>query len=124
MADSDNIDVSNFVDSAVGIDAENLIELYRSMQDVVLIDSRLSEDRVHGYIEMSQSLPVADTNCASLAKILDNKDQPVVFYDNGKVSSAGMVATSIAATCGYKRLFWFSGGFAEWEDKDYPFVIE
>ena len=124
MAVNENTNVSKFVDGAVTIDAENLVELYRSMDDIALIDSRLSQDRVHGYIELSHSLPLSDTDCISLSDIIDDKDQPVVFYDNGIISGDSMNATSIAVSCGYNRLFWFSGGFAEWEDKDYPFVIE
>lgn len=124
MANNLNTEDSKFVDGAITIHAENLIELYRSMQGVVLIDSRLSEDRVHGYIESSYNLPVSDTDCATLAQIVGDKDQPLVFYDNGVISSDSMIAASIAVSCGYSRLFWFSGGFAEWEDKDYPFVIE
>ncbi len=124
MAVNENTEVSKFVDGAVTIDAENLVELYQSMQDVVLIDSRLSEDRVHGYIELSYSLPLSDTDCTSLEDIIEDKEQPVVFYDTGIISNDSMIATSTAVSCGYRRLFWFSGGFSEWEDKDYPFVIE
>lgn len=124
MANKLNTDISNFVDGAITIDAENLVELYRSTQDIALIDSRLSEDRVHGYIEMSHNLPASETDCAALAQLVGDKDRPVVFYDNGKISHDSMIATTIAVLCGYNRLFWFSGGFTEWEDKDYPFVIE
>lgn len=124
MANKLDTDNSKFVDGAITIDAEYLVELYRSMEDVALIDSRLSEDRAHGYIELSYNLPASETNCAALAQLVEDKDQLVVFYDNGKVSHDSMAATTIAVLCGYNRLFWFSGGFTEWEDKDYPFVIQ
>ena len=124
MANSINTKAVKFIDGAITIDADNLIELYRSMPDVALIDSRLSEDRVHGYIEMSRSLPLADTDCLSLAGLISDKDQPIVFYDNGLHSNDSMTATSIAVRCGYSQLFWFGGGFSEWEDRDYPFVIK
>ena len=76
---------------AVTIDAENLIELYHSVQDPWIIESRLYEDFVQGYIE------TADKSRAAI---------------------------QLAAFCGYQRLLWFRDGFAEWEDKEYPNIIE
>ncbi len=124
MANNDNNNPSNSIEGAIIIDAENLVELFQSIQDVEPNDSRLSEDRAYDHIEISHSLQVSDTDCASRARILDDKNQPVVFHDIARVSSASMGATSIAALCDYNRLFWFNGGFAEWEDKDYPFIFE
>ena len=48
----------------------------------------------------------------------------MVFYCNGSRAEASIDAIEIASSCGYKRLFWLRGGFVEWEDKDYPYVIE
>ncbi len=109
---------------AITIDAEHLIELYQSVPDLQIIDSRHYEDRSLGYIETSYNLPLAYTNCASLAKMARNKDQAFVFYCNGNAADTSIDAIQIASSCGYKRLFWLRGGFVEWEDKDYPFVIE
>lgn len=109
---------------AITIDAENLIELYQSVPNLKIIDTRLHEDRTMGYIETSVNLPSANTNCKSLAKLTKNKDQAIVFYCNGILADASIAAIQVAADCGYKRLFWLRGGFVEWEDKDYPFVVE
>jgi len=109
---------------AITIDSENLIELYQSVPDLKIIDSRLHQDYTLGYIESSDNLPLAKTNCTSLAKITSGKDQAMVFYCNGGAGDVSIDAIQIASDCGYKRLFWFRGGFVEWEDKDYPFVIE
>ncbi|MDH3219143.1 MAG: hypothetical protein OEO19_06375 [Gammaproteobacteria bacterium] len=46
------------------------------------------------------------------------------LYCNRNASNAGIEAIQIASGYGYRRLFWFRGGFVEWEDKDYPYVIE
>lgn len=107
---------------ALGIDSENLIELYQSVADLKIFDSRYHEDRPFGYIESSISLPVADTNCASLSMHAANYSNALVFY--GNAAEASVDAIKIASECGYQRLFWFRGGFSEWKDKDYPFVIE
>ena len=109
---------------AITIDAKNLIELYQSTNDLKIIDSRYREDYTQGYIETSYNLPLAKTDCESLAKLAESKDQAMVFYCNGNLADASISALQIASACGYKRLFWFRGGFVEWEDKDYPYLIE
>ncbi len=109
---------------AITIDAENLIELYQSVPQLRIVDSRHPQDHSQGYIETSLNLPLEDTNCASLGRLAESKDQAFVFYCNGNAADASMAAIEIASDCGYRRLFWFRGGFVEWEDKDYPYLIE
>jgi rhodanese-related sulfurtransferase len=109
---------------AVTVDAESLIELYRSIPGLKIIDSRHREDHALGYIERSYNLPLAETSCRSLSRIAASKEHALLFYCNGKGADASIGALQIAASCGYKRLFWLSGGFIEWQDKDYPFVID
>jgi rhodanese-related sulfurtransferase len=109
---------------AVTIDVENLIDLHQSVADLRIIDARYREDYVLGHIELSSNLPANQTDCKSLSQITADKDTPIVFYCNGKDGDASIEAIQIASTCGYRRLFWLRGGFIEWQDKDYPFVIE
>ena len=109
---------------AITIDSEHLIELHHSVPDLKIIDSRHHEDFTQGYIETSISLPLRDTSCGSLKKLTKNKDQALVFYCNGSLADTSIDAIQIASSCGYKRLFWFRGGFVEWTDKDYPYLIE
>ena len=109
---------------AITIDAENLIELYQSVPRLKIVDSRHPQDHAQGYIETSINLPLADTDCAALARVAEGKDQAFVFYCNGNAADASISAIEIASDCGYQRLFWLRGGFVEWEDKDYPYLIE
>ena len=109
---------------AITIDAENLVELYQSVPQLRIVDSRHAEDHDQGYIETSYNLPLENTDCAALAKLAESKDQAFVFYCNGNAADASIAAIQIASDCGYRRLFWFRGGFVEWEDKDYPYLIE
>jgi len=108
---------------AISIDSEHLIELYQSVPGLRIVDSRLRQDHALGHIEKSHSLPVSETNCKSLSGLASDNDQALVFYCNGNDIVASTEAVQIASDCGYKRLFWLSGGFIEWQDKDYPFVI-
>jgi rhodanese-related sulfurtransferase len=107
---------------AITIDSEHLIELYQSVPGLRIIDSRLREDHAFGYIEKSLSLPLSETSCESLSKLTEDNEQALVFYCNG--IDASTEAIHIASNCGYKRLFWLSGGFIEWQDSDYPYVID
>ena len=109
---------------AITIDSENLIELYQSVPDLRIVDSRHREDHVLGHIELSRNLPMGATNCKSLSQLVVDQDTAMVFYCNGSDGDASIEALKIASSCGYKRLFWLRGGFIEWQDKDYPFVIE
>lgn len=109
---------------AITIDSEHLIELYQSVPGLKIIDARHHEDHTQGYIETSFNLPLVKTDCKSLSKLAGHKEQAMVFYCNGNAADASIGAIQIAADCGYKRLFWFRGGFVEWQDKDYPYMIE
>lgn len=109
---------------AITIDAENLIELYQSIPGIIIVDSRLREDYLPGHIETSHNLPLHQVSCKSLSKLAKSAEQAMVFYCNGNAGDTSIEAIKIASSCGYKRLFWFRGGFVEWKDKDYPYVIE
>ena len=109
---------------AITIDAENLIELYQSVAGIKIIDTRFAEDYALGHIETSQNIPLAAINCKTLSKLAKSREQAMVFYCNGNAGDTSIEAIQIASGCGYKRLFWFRGGFVEWKDKDYPYVIE
>ena len=109
---------------AISIDSENLIELYQSVPGIEIIDTRFREDFVLGHIEKSRNLPLAGIDCKSLSKLAKSPEQAMVFYCNGNAGGSSIEAIKIASSCGYKRLFWFRGGFVEWKDKDYPYVIE
>ena len=109
---------------AITIDAEHLIELYQYVSDLLIIDSRHAEDYALGHIETSVNLPLAETNCKTLTKLAKFSERAIVFYSNTKQGDASIEAIRIASGCGYKRLFWLRGGFVEWKDKDYPYVIE
>jgi len=109
---------------AITIDSEHLIELYQSVPGLRIIDSRLRQDHALGHIEKSRSLPLSETNCKSLSALATDNDQALVFYCNGNGVDASTEAVHIASSCGYKRLFWLSGGFIEWQDNDYPYVIK
>ena len=106
------------------MDAETVIEIAGSADTLVIIDSRISDDRRQGYIEGSISLPDENTDCDSLAIHLATTNTPVLFYCNGPKCGRSGNAVKIALSCGYGNIYWFRGGFEEWKAKNYPLIKE
>ncbi|WOS65913.1 rhodanese-like domain-containing protein [Sinorhizobium fredii] len=61
----------------------------------------------------------------SLAKVAGKEDE-VAFYSHGKHGpySAYASAKAIAWGYNYTHIYYFAGGFLEWDDEGYPLVIE
>jgi len=118
---SEPVDMPAQIDGAQTVDAEGLIELVGEA-GLVLVDARISSDRIHGYIEGSHSLPDVETNCQTLAEIIPDKHQAVLFYCNGVKCGRSVKSIRTALACGYDKLYWFRGGFEEWHAKQYPVI--
>lgn len=104
------------------ISAEELIALANKRPDLVIIDSRVTANRKHGYIEGSYSLPDTDTTCDTLKKLITSKSAPAAFYCNGVKCGRSAKAVKIAVDCGYRDLYWFRGGFEVWKQKNFPYL--
>ncbi len=112
-------------DSIAGVEtvtAEQLIELANTSPELIIIDARIRGDLKNGYIEDSINLPDIDTDCKSLANIINHKNIPSLFYCNGIKCGRSAKAVKVALGCGYKSLYWFRGGFEEWSEKGYPYL--
>ncbi len=48
------------------------------------------------------------------------KDEPVVFYCNGPECDRSSNSTAKAVKWGWKRVYYFRGGFPAWQDANYP----
>lgn len=108
----------------VKVDAEGLLDLVQRIDKLVIIDARLRADRRLGHIENSVSLPDVETSCASLAKVVRGKNSPVIFYCNGPKCGRSGKAAQKALDCGYTQIYWYRGGFEEWQAKGYPSLKE
>ncbi len=104
--------------------AEQVIELANSKHDLVIIDSRITADRKHGYLEDSLSLPDIKTNCPELGKLIPRKNTPTLFYCNGVKCGRSVVSVKIAKSCGYNNMYWFKGGFEEWKNKGFQYTMD
>ncbi len=104
------------------VDAEGVIDLVNRINNLKIVDARISADRKQGYIEGSVSLPDIETDCTSLGKIITDKNIPLLFYCNGVKCGRSVKSVHVALQCGYTNVYWFRGGFEEWKNKGYPFV--
>lgn len=118
------VPVPEHIPGATTVDAEQLINLAGRLPNLVLVDSRIPEDRKQGYIEHSVSLPDINTSCDTLSLIIVDKTTPALFYCNGVKCGRSVVAVNAALKCGYSEVYWFRGGFEEWKDKQYLFIQE
>ncbi|NOX91967.1 MAG: rhodanese-like domain-containing protein [Gammaproteobacteria bacterium] len=112
------------IDGTIKVNAEELIALAENIPELVIIDSRIAGDRNQGFIESAFSLPDVDTTCDSLSKIIRKKDTASLFYCNGVKCARSAKAIKIALGCGYSNIYWFRGGFGEWQEKGYPYLQE
>lgn len=112
----------DFIADVEIVSADGVINLIEQTDEVIIVDSRISGDRKLGYLESSVSLPDSETSCSSLAKILPDKMHPALFYCNGVKCGRSAIAIKVAKKCGYKKLYWFRGGFEEWLEKGFPFL--
>jgi rhodanese-related sulfurtransferase len=104
------------------VDAEGVLELAEKNPELVIVDARIRQDRLQGYIEGSISLPDVDTSCESLAKVIPRKSTPVLFYCNGPKCGRSVNSSRKAVGCGYASVYWYRGGFEEWKNKNYPYL--
>ena len=121
-ADETPVKSPESIEGSILVSAEALINTADAEPDLILIDSRISGDRLQGYIEGSISLPDEKTSCDSLSKILKSPTTPVLFYCNGPKCGRSANAVKIALACNYQHIYWFRGGFEEWKNKNYPYI--
>jgi len=109
------------IDGTKKVTAEEVIDLVTNLPDIVIVDARKASDRDGaGWIEGSIGLPNTSTNEESLAKHVASKDTPVLFYCNGIKCGRSVESSKLAVSLGYKKIYWFRGGWEEWTTKGMP----
>lgn len=125
LADAgDKIVSPDTIPGTTKVDAEGVIGLVEKIPDLIIIDARIRQDRVQGYIEGSVSVPDIETDCEKLTRVIPKKSSPVLFYCNGPKCGRSVHSSLKALACGYHNVYWFRGGFEEWKNKNYPFLKE
>lgn len=102
------------------ITAEQLVELINSTPGLVIIDARRHEEYARGHIEGAIFMLDTDMTPEMLKRKVRSKESPVVFYCNGERCVRSTNASIKAVSWGYKRVYWFRGGWQEWHSKGLP----
>src|SRR5690349_16594382 len=71
------------ISGAKTVNARQIFELVAKTPDLVILDNRKPEDFAGGHIEGAIRLIDTDVDAESLAKYVNRKDAPVLFYCNG-----------------------------------------
>jgi rhodanese-related sulfurtransferase len=89
-------------------------------QGVPFVDVRKDSDWDAGRIPGAEHLELKKVfDEAKLAEIA-GKDQEVVIYCNGPKCMRSSEACAKAVSWGFKKVYYFRGGFPEWAAADYP----
>lgn len=108
------------IPGATGVSAEKLVELAAVTPQLVVIDARRREEFEKGHIEGAVNLLDTDMTPAKLARLVARQDTPVLFYCNGERCLRSANAAKLALEWGYRKVYWFRGGWREWSDKRLP----
>ncbi len=108
---------------AMMIDSENPIGSFQLVPGPKIIGSRRYHDYTQVYVETSYKLPFGRHQLQITGRAGKNKEQAMMFYCSGNSGDLSLAAVQFAAPHGYRRPFRLHGGFIEWGDKDYPYVI-
>ncbi|WP_077960682.1 rhodanese-like domain-containing protein [Ensifer adhaerens] len=91
---------------------------------VTFIDVRAPPNYDNGHIPKAANLSlVTGLSRESLAKVAGKEDE-VAFYCHGRNCTYAAYASAKAVAWGYMRVYYFAGGFQDWDDEGYPLVIE
>ena len=94
-------------------------------KSVPIIDVRLAKEYHEKHIRGAQSIPYAEKSLKDVAfdPALDqwagpeklDKAKPVIFHCNGAECWKSYKAAKVALSRGFTTIYWFRGGFPEWE---------
>ncbi len=102
------------------ISAEELIDLQSNRSDVVILDVRGEDQIANGMIKGAINLPVYYFKADTLGDVVSRKDAPIVLYCNDIYCGASALAAGKAYKLGYTNLYKYSGGIADWKEKNFP----
>jgi rhodanese-related sulfurtransferase len=105
------------------VNAAQVAEMHQ--KGVPVIDVRLGKEYYEKHIRGAVSIPYAEKSLKDVAfdAAIDewagpdklDKNQPVIFHCNGPECWKSYKAAKVALSKGFKTVYWFRGGFPEWE---------
>jgi len=105
---------------AIRVGAEETVELIINTKNLVIVDSRKETEYLKGHIQGSVNLLDTKMTFEMLGKYVPDKSTPLLFYCNGERCLRSLRAATKALDWGYKKVYWFRGGWSEWVNKGMP----
>lgn len=102
------------------VDAERAVMLIQTTPNLLIVDSRLSEEHAKGHIPGAVNLLDSEMNEAALSRLAPDRATPLLFYCNGERCLRSSNAATKAVGWGYRTIYWFRGGWEEWLHKELP----
>lgn len=123
------IDTPATLDGVSVVDSAKVQELMRA--GVAVYDVRVAAEYAEKHIKGAQSLPYKEKSAKAanfdksqdsfaLERLPSDKSVPFVVYCNSGDCWKSYKAAKVAREAGHKRIYWFRGGFPEWNGKGLP----
>ncbi len=106
------------VDGATTIDTAKARELFD--REVTFVDTRKDSDWEAGRIPGAIHLDVKKTLSPETLEAEVKKDEPVVFYCNGKSCMRSSKASAKAVSWGWSKVYYYRDGFPAWKAAGNP----
>ena len=110
------------IEGAKTVSSKQVFKLIAKNREIVILDNRKEEDYAAGHIEGAIRLIDTDVNAESLARHVESKDTPVLFYCNGVKCGRAAKAAEKAVKLGYSKVYYYALGMDEWNTKRLPLV--
>jgi rhodanese-related sulfurtransferase len=105
----------------------------KSLMDggVKMIDTRVSNEYAESHIKGAINIPYKEKSAKSpdfdasqdsfdVSKLPADKNAPIITSCNGPECWKSYKGAVGAMKAGYKKVYWFRGGYPEWKAKGYP----
>jgi len=115
-------DIMNIMENFKEITREELKRWIDEKKDFVLIDV-LSQGSYEGrHLPGAKHVSVSETDfLEKVEKLAPNKEIPIVVYCASFTCQLSPSAAKKLVEAGYKKVYDFKGGLADWQDAGYPF---
>ena len=98
---------------------------------VKIIDTRVAIEFAEAHIKGAINVPYKEKSAKAIdfdasqdsfdvAKLPADKNAAIIMQCNGPECWKSYKASVAALKAGYKKIYWFRGGFPEWKAKGYP----
>jgi len=108
------------ITGAITVNAEDVYDLIIKTPDLIIIDSRKPKPYSIGHIQDAKNIQDNEMTEALLAKFASDKSTPLLFYCNGEKCLRSANAAKKAVSWDYNKIYWFRGGWKEWQAKNMP----